>query len=160
VKTIAEAHGIPTIGQNVEALRQARESADSADPRPSNVALAWADVIEQEAESLIAAVRGLAPKLGDGMLRAFADGVLDLPHVPHPALWPSSGGDRRHRRVDLGAHRRNADPPAPGRSPHMSPTTPIIGSYHRLISDRMIRRHTSRARQCGQRLPCFLMRYD
>jgi methylaspartate mutase epsilon subunit len=86
VKTAAEAHGIPTIEQNVDALRQARESADAADPRPSVVALAWADVIEQEAESLIAAVRGLAPNLGDGLLRSFADGVLDLPHVPHPAL--------------------------------------------------------------------------
>jgi methylaspartate mutase epsilon subunit len=95
VKTAAEAHGIPTIEQNVRALRQARESANAADPRPSVAALGWADIIRQEAESLIAAVCGLAPNLGDGLLRAFADGVLDLPHVPHPALrgLPRAGID-------------------------------------------------------------------
>jgi methylaspartate mutase epsilon subunit len=85
VKTVAEAHGIPTIEQNVEALHLARKAADAADRRPSTDAFAWADLIEGEAEALIAAVSRLAPNVGDGLLHAFANGVLDIPHCPHPA---------------------------------------------------------------------------
>lgn len=84
VKTAAEAQGIPSVADNIEALRWARATADATADEPSPDALAWAEGIEEEAEALIEAVLGLSPDLGTALVQAFALGVLDIPYGLHP----------------------------------------------------------------------------
>jgi methylaspartate mutase epsilon subunit len=83
VKTAAEASRIPSISENVEALSWVRETADATQPNPSHDALIWADVIEDEAERLILATKGLGPSIGQALVSAFAAGVLDIPFCTH-----------------------------------------------------------------------------
>ena len=85
VKTVAESRGIPTIAQNVDALRLAREAADSTDGLPDGDAARWSLVVMEEAERLIAATLALDRKVGKAFVRAFANGTLDVPYCPHPA---------------------------------------------------------------------------
>lgn len=84
VKTAAEAHGIPTIQQNIEALHWAREAADLTRPSPSAEALGWSAIIAAEAEQLIDATLQRAPSVGVALIDAFAAALLDVPHCSHP----------------------------------------------------------------------------
>src|SRR5262249_7278209 len=88
VKTTAEAHRIPTIEENVEALELAArhwnrlgEDADavpdSADPAGHE------DSIFEAAQSLVAAVLTLHADVGEGVRRAFEKGYLDVPFCLH-----------------------------------------------------------------------------
>ncbi|MFD5915476.1 methylaspartate mutase [Kitasatospora sp. NPDC058201] len=93
VKTTAEAHRIPTVGENVTALETA--AAAAADERarlrpaapPSSIAVrvAGRDTgIEAEARALIGAVLELDTDVGRALVRAFAAGYLDVPYCLHP----------------------------------------------------------------------------
>lgn len=84
VKTAAEAHGIPTVQQNIDALRWAREAADLAHATPGSEALEWSAVIAAEAERLIEATLKRASSVGPALGDAFAAGILDVPHCSHP----------------------------------------------------------------------------
>jgi aspartyl/asparaginyl-tRNA synthetase/glutamate mutase epsilon subunit len=82
VKTTAEAHRIPTITENVDALRLAHRHAQAA-PGPAPPPTGDTEVYQQ-ARLLIDAVRELAPTLAEALPRAFELGLLDVPYCLHP----------------------------------------------------------------------------
>ncbi|MGW7438739.1 methylaspartate mutase [Streptomyces sp. NPDC054849] len=102
VKTTAEAHRIPTVGENVRALETA--AAVAADERarrlpagpgvhPAGNGTAGDGTagngiedtgIEAEARALIGAVLELDADVGRALVRAFAAGYLDVPYCLHP----------------------------------------------------------------------------
>lgn len=83
VKTVAEAHRIPTIADNVNALETA--AAVAADERLAPAAGPVADTgIHAEAAALIDAVLALGPDLGRALATAFRRGYLDIPYCLHP----------------------------------------------------------------------------
>ena len=84
VKTVAEAHGIPTVEQNIEALRWARAAADDCEMAISEAAYCWADTIESEARDLIGHTLSTKPNCGAALAAAFERGILDIPYFPHP----------------------------------------------------------------------------
>lgn len=83
VKTVAEAHRIPTIAENVAALETAAVAA--AAERRNPVLLTTEETgIYEEASALIDAVLELGDDLGPAMADAFARGYLDVPYCLHP----------------------------------------------------------------------------
>ncbi|MEU2119865.1 methylaspartate mutase [Streptomyces sp. NPDC016459] len=80
VKTPAEAHRIPTIADNITALEEAAQAArtapDAARPNGEFGVLA-------EARTLVDAVLELHPDVGQGLIRAFQRGILDVPYCLH-----------------------------------------------------------------------------
>jgi methylaspartate mutase epsilon subunit len=80
VKTAAEAHRIPTIADNVEALELAADRAAGARRLPDQDG---AEVYE-EALALVEAVLSLDHDVGDALIAAFARGLLDVPFCLHP----------------------------------------------------------------------------
>ncbi|WP_423834280.1 methylaspartate mutase [Streptomyces manipurensis] len=94
VKTTAEAHRIPTVGENVRALETAAAAAAAERGRAPLAALPGgraADTlavpdtgIEAEARALVAAVLELDTDIGRALVRAFAAGYLDVPYCLHP----------------------------------------------------------------------------
>lgn len=89
-KTIAEAHRIPTIEENVSALLWADAAArrelarPTTDPAFEQQAEAHREVIESEARSLVEAVLNLSPDLTEAIAIAFRKGYLDVPFCLHP----------------------------------------------------------------------------
>jgi methylaspartate mutase epsilon subunit len=88
VKTTAEAHRIPTIAENVAALRTAHRTA--LDCRPASLPSTDPGAGETgdsetyaQAARLIDVVRGLAPSLAEAIPRAFERGLLDVPYCLH-----------------------------------------------------------------------------
>ncbi|MFJ7416660.1 methylaspartate mutase [Streptomyces sp. NPDC098077] len=95
VKTVAEAHHIPSVRENVEALEFAYASAATASalaprhrPQPS-----WPDEsvgryqesgLYDEAQALVSGVLQLDADLGRALLKAFKQGLLDIPFCVHP----------------------------------------------------------------------------
>ncbi|MEV8435790.1 methylaspartate mutase [Actinosynnema sp. NPDC051121] len=80
VKTTAEAHRIPTIAENVTALRTAsRAAARTARGGPVEDTGVLA-----EARAIVEAVLDLAPDLGVALVRAVERGYLDVPYCLHP----------------------------------------------------------------------------
>ncbi|WNI27182.1 methylaspartate mutase [Streptomyces sp. ITFR-16] len=93
VKTAAEAHRIPTVAENVRALRiaalaaaRAAEGADGADDPADNP-------VYVEARALVDAVLDLDADLGTALLKAFERGYLDVPFCLHP---DNAGRSRSH----------------------------------------------------------------
>ncbi len=83
VKTIAEAHRIPSIADNVGALETA--AAAAAGERRAPVTREVADTgIYAEARALIHAVLDLGQDLGQALTHAFRSGYLDVPYCLHP----------------------------------------------------------------------------
>jgi methylaspartate mutase epsilon subunit len=81
VKTVAEAHRIPTIAENIQALEYAAKVAkqaqvDCAEPTETG--------IYQEALALVHAVLNLDSDIGTAMRLAFERGYLDVPYCLHP----------------------------------------------------------------------------
>lgn len=81
VKTAAEAERIPSIAENVTALEVAAAAADTAAPL---TAPPPSTGIKAEARALIDAVLDLDDDLGRALIRAFAQGYLDVPYCLHP----------------------------------------------------------------------------
>ncbi|ASR36538.1 methylaspartate mutase [Prauserella marina] len=98
VKTVAEATRIPTIEENVAALRHAHDAALAQRDRPPAPA---GTGIEERARALIDTVLGLADTVGGALVRAFRGGVLDVPYCLHPdnANVARSGIDERGRLI-------------------------------------------------------------
>jgi methylaspartate mutase epsilon subunit len=81
VKTIAEAHRIPTIEENVAALEHAAIVAATGIHSPAR----HADTgIYAEARTLIDAALDLGDDVGTALCRAFERGYLDVPYCLHP----------------------------------------------------------------------------
>jgi methylaspartate mutase epsilon subunit len=83
VKTIAEAHQIPTIPNNIEALEAAAAAADGERHSPTLLPVDDTGIYD-EARALVEAVVGLRPDLGRAIADAFRLGVLDVPYCLHP----------------------------------------------------------------------------
>ncbi|WP_329571710.1 methylaspartate mutase [Kitasatospora sp. NBC_01266] len=81
VKTAAEAQRIPTIAENVTALEMAAQAGAST--RRLLVPPASTG-IKEEARALIDAVLDLNEDIGKALVRAFAQGYLDVPYCLHP----------------------------------------------------------------------------
>ncbi|GAA4236101.1 methylaspartate mutase epsilon subunit [Streptosporangium album] len=83
VKTVAEAHRIPTVAENVAALEYA--AAVAAMARPARGPSLTEDTQTYvEARTLVNAVLNLDPDIGRALLRAFQHGYLDIPYCVHP----------------------------------------------------------------------------
>ncbi|MDT0269266.1 methylaspartate mutase [Streptomyces sp. DSM 44915] len=81
VKTTAEARRIPTVEENVAALETAATIAADTPRQPADHG---DSETYTEARAIIDAVRDLAPRMADALLRAFKRGVLDIPYCLHP----------------------------------------------------------------------------
>jgi methylaspartate mutase epsilon subunit len=84
VKTVSEAHRIPTIAENVEALELA--AAEAAQPTGAGPVGAAADADNEvygEARAIVDAVLGLDGDVGAALIRAFGLGLLDVPYCLH-----------------------------------------------------------------------------
>ncbi|HEX6341979.1 methylaspartate mutase [Umezawaea sp.] len=84
VKTVSEAWQIPSVADNVTALRLAAEEAAGPPEPPTAVQDAFRDEVLSEARSIVDAVLDLDPDIGSALVGAFARGVLDIPFCPHP----------------------------------------------------------------------------
>ncbi|MEU1130288.1 methylaspartate mutase [Streptomyces sp. NPDC005900] len=80
VKTAAEAHHIPRIADNVEALETAAAAAARATrlPGPAD------SEVYAEARALVHTVLGLHDDIGEALVTAFRRGLLDIPFCLHP----------------------------------------------------------------------------
>lgn len=88
VKTQAEAHRIPTIAENIEALEYAGavagHTAAARPDAPASYCAVTDTGLHAEASLIVDAVLGLHPDLGRALLRAFQHGLLDVPFCLHP----------------------------------------------------------------------------
>ncbi|MPZ26588.1 MAG: methylaspartate mutase [Micromonosporaceae bacterium] len=82
VKTVAEAHRIPSIADNVAALETA--AAVAVEPRPVAAGEVPDTGIYQQARALVDAVVELRADLGQALVDAFRLGYLDIPYCLHP----------------------------------------------------------------------------
>lgn len=81
VKTVAEAHRIPTIRENVAALRDATNEVHTAATSPVHVT---GGAVLEDARTLIESALELSPDAGTAMIRALRRGYLDIPFCLHP----------------------------------------------------------------------------
>jgi methylaspartate mutase epsilon subunit len=81
VKTAAEAHRIPTVRENVDALELAARVAAET---PRAGAEATDTGLHEEASTLVDAVLDLGDDLAGTLPAAFARGLLDIPYCLHP----------------------------------------------------------------------------
>ncbi|WP_329283815.1 methylaspartate mutase [Streptomyces sp. NBC_00691] len=97
VKTAAEAHRIPTVAENVRALRIAAAAAERAAAAGTTEADDADDTagnpVYAEARALVDAVLDLDDDLGSALLKAFERGYLDVPYCLHP---DNAGRSRSH----------------------------------------------------------------
>ncbi|MFY1691169.1 methylaspartate mutase [Plantactinospora sp. WMMB782] len=124
VKTAAESRGIPTVVENVAALRYAGSFV------PTKVVPAEPDADSatyEEARDLVAAVLNLAPDIGRALLLAFDRGYLDVPYCLHP----DNRGRTRSYVADDGSLRWSDTGSLPVRRPTRS-------GDHRITSDRLL----------------------
>ncbi|OON81122.1 methylaspartate mutase [Streptomyces tsukubensis] len=82
VKTPAEAHRIPTIAENVDALEFAASIDRDERQRPPEVEATESGIYE-EARMLIDSTLELAPTVGEALIKAFSQGHLDVPYCLH-----------------------------------------------------------------------------
>lgn len=82
VKTAAEAFGIPTIAQNLDAMMFAHKI--SGNFRPKGCAQDLDTETYTEARLIVDAVLALAPDLGSALSAALRKGYLDVPFCLHP----------------------------------------------------------------------------
>ncbi|MBF6328280.1 methylaspartate mutase [Nocardia transvalensis] len=83
VKTVSEAWQIPSVAENVAALRlAAQEAAGPPDP-PGPAEDGYFDEVLHEARILIDTVLDLDPDIGAGLIEAFETGLLDIPYCLH-----------------------------------------------------------------------------
>jgi methylaspartate mutase epsilon subunit len=81
VKTVAEAHRIPTIEENVQALRIAHEAAAA---RPDSTPSDPDTGIHRQAGAIVDEVLSCAPTVTMALPVAFEKGLLDVPYCLHP----------------------------------------------------------------------------
>ncbi|KAF0651011.1 MULTISPECIES: methylaspartate mutase [Streptomyces] len=82
VKTPAEAHRIPTVQENVDALEFAAYVADD-EARHGRPHQATETGVYEEARMLVDSTLDLAPTVGAALVAAFARGHLDVPYCLH-----------------------------------------------------------------------------
>ncbi|MEU5985129.1 methylaspartate mutase [Streptomyces sp. NPDC047434] len=105
VKTPAEAHRIPTVAENVDALEFAAAVAADEAGRVAPAGPARVTGVYEEAALLVDRVLELTADVGEALVRAFAAGLLDVPYCLHP-----DNANRARARVDPYGVLRWADP--------------------------------------------------
>ena len=84
VKTVSEAWQIPSVAENVSALRLAAlEVAGAASPA-TPLDIAFQEEVGAEARTIVDAVLDLDPDVGTALVTAFRRGLLDIPYGLHP----------------------------------------------------------------------------
>ena len=83
VKTTAEAHRIPTVQENVTALKVAA-AATEREQLAGRMASVRDTGIHADARAIVTAVLGLHEDIGSALARAFERGYLDVPYCLHP----------------------------------------------------------------------------
>ncbi|MFF9076783.1 methylaspartate mutase [Streptomyces sp. NPDC014872] len=103
VKTVAESRRIPTVAENVAALEHAADAAARTARAPLD---GTATETYAEAYALVDAVLNLDDDPGAALLKAFAEGRLDVPYCLHPDNAGRSrsyiAADGRLRWADVG----------------------------------------------------------
>jgi aspartyl/asparaginyl-tRNA synthetase/glutamate mutase epsilon subunit len=158
VKTEAEAHRIPTVDENVAALRTAARAA--ARTRTGDDGAAADNAVYAEARALVGAVLNLGTDIGESLATAFVRGYLDVPFCLHH----DNAGRSRSYLDDRGRLRwatTGAMPIAPngdrGPAPRLTATALISAlshvqrSYDRGLPDRRTHRVDSRPSHRGGR---------
>ena len=88
MKTVSEAHRIPTVQENVDALiiadRAARAIRTAGVDHLSAEGEMECAALLNEAERLVEAVLQLSDDVSKALLHAFAAGLLDVPYCLHP----------------------------------------------------------------------------
>jgi methylaspartate mutase epsilon subunit len=88
VKTRAEAHQIPTVAENIEALEHAgavaRQTVATRSGAPAPSGAVTDTELYDEARLIVEAVLGLHSDVGQALLDAFQTGLLDVPFCLHP----------------------------------------------------------------------------
>ncbi|MCM0675151.1 methylaspartate mutase [Micromonospora phytophila] len=83
VKTVSESRQIPTVQENLDAVRLAvAAAAETGSATPDGES--FQEEVRQEAASLVDHVLALHDDIGRAMVKAFAAGVLDIPYCLHP----------------------------------------------------------------------------
>lgn len=80
VKTVAEAHRIPTVAENIQALERAARTAAAV---PRRALPSGESEVLIEARALVEATLGLSTDIGTALISAFAAGLLDVPYCVH-----------------------------------------------------------------------------
>jgi methylaspartate mutase epsilon subunit len=85
VKTVNEAHQIPTINDNLQALKWTHKAANFENLKERKIN--WNQYFEicEEADSIIQAVLNLDNNPGKAIEKAFVKGLLDIPFCLHPS---------------------------------------------------------------------------
>lgn len=125
VKSAAEAHRIPTVAENVEALETATVAARRAEraeqPPP------WTDnAVYTQARTLVDAVLNLDGDVGEALVRAFEQGRLDIPYCLH-----SDNAGRTRSYIDSSGWLRWAEV-------GLMPIAPDGGGHVRLTSGELV----------------------
>ncbi|MFJ3173894.1 methylaspartate mutase [Streptomyces roseus] len=132
VKTPAEAHRIPTVGENVAALAHAARAAEAEAEAAAEAAAGsaegaarWSPTesgLYEEARTLVDAVLEPGGTVGACLLRAFARGILDVPYCLHP-----DNANRSRATIDatgaLGWSRAGGMPVTPAPTAAAAPVT-------------------------------------
>ncbi|MBT2363957.1 methylaspartate mutase [Streptomyces sp. ISL-10] len=84
VKTVSEAWQIPTVAENLAALRMSAEASSGTPAVPTGLENAFYDEVLAEARILVETVLGLDPDVGTALTKAFERGILDIPFGLHP----------------------------------------------------------------------------
>ncbi|MCU1719023.1 methylaspartate mutase [Pseudomonas sp. 5P_3.1_Bac2] len=84
VKTCAESRQIPSVADNLEALRLAAESAADETLIAAAKSTGYYQEVLLEARRLIETVLNLHADIGAALIQAFARGWLDIPYCLHP----------------------------------------------------------------------------
>ncbi|WP_060477024.1 methylaspartate mutase [Pseudomonas monteilii] len=95
VKTVAEARQIPTIRDNLRALKLASATAARSNPSLEPTSQSYFEEILIETRQLLNAVLNLRGDIGPALVQAFARGLLDIPYCLHP-----DNGGRTRTRID------------------------------------------------------------
>ncbi|MBL1066379.1 methylaspartate mutase [Streptomyces sp. 7-21] len=107
VKTAVEAHRIPTIAENVDALEFAAAVAEDEARAGGTVAGVPSTGIYEEAATLIRSTLEFGDDVGSALVAAFAHGHLDVPYCLH-----RDNANRSRASVEPGGTLRWSDPGA------------------------------------------------
>jgi methylaspartate mutase epsilon subunit len=140
VKTTAEAHRIPTITENIAALRDAARHAEPVTARDQHRAAPTTEnEVLPEARALIEAVLDLSSDIGTALVRAMHRGVIDVPYCLHPDNAGLAGSHiDAHGR--LAWSRVGAMPLRPASGSRSEPTSARLLADLSYVADRFDRR--------------------
>lgn len=132
VKTVSEAWQIPSVSENIAALRLSAQAAGEPGDLTAGSDDEYFDVVLEEARLLVDSVLNLDPDIGTAFVRAFQLGLLDIPFCLHPdnAKAATCVIDGRGA-LDWGSRGRLA---LPGRGSRTGPDAVDSAELHRMLN--------------------------